>query len=194
MNKERTVITQQLCDHVKALLAGKLTHKKAAEFTGIGKATVDRIVAAGFNAEQYAKNTAARKEEKEKKQAEEQKIIGKYISAENAKKANIPTAEQLAAELAPGAGIERALAAANQIEGQMEMDLRPAEEHEEVAYPELKAKRDERIMRFQAKQADKIRADIQSTQYENLKAIYDLRVELHTIRDLLGQILRRKDK
>lgn len=189
MNKERTVITQQLCDHVKALLAGKLTHKKAAEFTGIGKATVDRIVAAGFNAEQYAKNTASKRVEKKAEDA--RTIIGKYITAENAKKTNIPTAEQLAAALAPGAGIERALAAANQIEGQMEMDLRPAEEHEEVVYPELKAKRDERIMRFQAKQVDKIRADIQSTQYENLKAIYDLRVEMHSIRDLLGQILRR---
>ena len=75
MSKERTVIDQKLCDHVKALLKGGLTHKDVAYFAGIGKATVDRIKAAGFSAEQYAKNTAARKEEK---QAEEQKPAGKY--------------------------------------------------------------------------------------------------------------------
>lgn len=162
MNKERTVITQQLCDHVKALLAGKLTHKKAAEFTGIGKATVDRIVAAGFNAEQYAKNTAARKEEKEKKQAEEERQE------------------------------------TQQIVGQMEMDLQPAEEQGKYKTPELITPGNGSVvvnmMRFQAKQVDKIREDIQTTQYENKKAIYDLRTEMHAIRDLLGQILRRKDK
>ena len=159
MNKERTVITQQLCDHVKALLAGKLTHKKAAEFTGIGKATVDRIVAAGFNAEQYAKNTAARKEEKEKKQAEEERQE------------------------------------TQQIVGQMEMDLQPAEEQGKYKTPELitpgNGSEALNMMRFQAKQVDKIRADIQSTQYENLKAIYELKEEMVNIRDMLGQIRRR---
>ena len=159
MNKERTVITQQLCDHVKALLAGKLTHKKAAEFTGIGKATVDRIVAAGFNAEQYAKNTAARKEEKEKKQAEEEQK-----------------------ETQP-------------IVGQMEMDLRPAEEKGNYKAPELIGPINDgtpiNMMRFQAKQADKIREDIQAAGYRNVKAIYELKAEMNTIRDLLGQILRR---
>ncbi len=163
MNKERTVITQQLCDHVKALLAGKLTHKKAAEFTGIGKATVDRIVAAGFNAEQYAKNTAAKKEEKEKKQAEEERKE------------------------------------TQQIVGQMEMDLQPAEEQEEYVDVNMKVKKDGRVavvnegnfMRFQAKQADKIREDIQAAGYRNVKAIYELKAEMNTIRDLLGQILRR---
>lgn len=201
MNKERTVITQQLCDHVKALLAGKLTHKKAAEFTGIGKATVDRIVAAGFNAEQYAKNTAAKKEEKEKKQAEEQKPAVRYGCVYTGH-IEMP---QTGIELTPEGPVNRETITMvreelkkftdeNQVPGQMEMDLQPEEELEAKVYPELKAKRDERIMRFQSKQVDKIRADIQSTQYENLKAIYDLRVEMHTIRDLLGQILRRKDK
>ena len=137
MNKERTVITQQLCDHVKALLAGKLTHKKAAEFTGIGKATVDRIVAAGFNAEQYAKNTAARKEEKEKKQAEEQKQTIRYGCVYTGT-CELP---QTGIELTPEGPINRETIMIareemikftddNQVPGQMEMDLLPAEEQE----------------------------------------------------------------
>lgn len=162
MNKERTVITQQLCDHVKALLAGKLTHKKAAEFTGIGKATVDRIVAAGFNAEQYAKNTAAKKEEREQKQAEEERK-----------------------ETQP-------------IVGQMEMDLQPAEEKGKYKTPELitpgYGSEAFNMMRFQAKQVDKIRADIQAVGYENAKAICELKTEMNKIRDLLSQIVRRTDK
>ena len=193
MNKERTVITQQLCDHVKALLAGKLTHKKAAEFTGIGKATVDRIVAAGFNAEQYAKNTAARKEEK--KAAEEQKQTVRYGCVYTGT-CELP---QTGIELTPEGPVNRETITKvreelkkftdeNQVPGQMEMDLQPE------VYPELKAKRDERIMRFQAKQADKIREDIQAAGYRNVKAIYELKAEMSKIRDLLSQVLKRMDK
>ena len=62
-----------------------------------------------------------------------------------------------------------------------------------LTMPEEKEELNEmtKLMRFQAKQVDKIRADIQSTQYENLKAIYELKEEMVNIRDMLGQIRRR---
>ena len=71
MKKERTQITQGLCDHVKILLAGGANLNKAAEITGTGHATISRIKAAGFNAETYRQNQL-KKKEKEKKVAEEQ--------------------------------------------------------------------------------------------------------------------------
>ncbi|MBO7663884.1 MAG: hypothetical protein J6U01_10990 [Clostridia bacterium] len=71
MKKERTQITQGLCDHVKILLAGGANVNKAAEITGTGHATISRIKAAGFSAETYRKNQLKQKE-KEKKVAEEQ--------------------------------------------------------------------------------------------------------------------------
>ena len=63
MKKERTIITQDLCDHVKILLAGGANLNKAAESTKTGHATISRIKAAGFDAETYRRN----KQEKKKK-------------------------------------------------------------------------------------------------------------------------------
>lgn len=177
MSKERTIITQKLCDHVKALLAGKLTHKQAAEFTGIGKATVDRIVAAGFNAEQYAKNTAARKEEREKKQL----IIGNYIDAGTTEWTS-QTAEQLAKAMAPGAGM-------NQIPGQMEMQLNAMDDGSVKAemkiqlqevIDEVVRNRINGLMRFMAEKHD-----------ETYKEMDRIATQLNNIYDMLGQIVRR---
>ena len=64
MKKERTQITQELCEHVKILLAGGANLNKAAEITRTGHATISRIKAAGFNAETYRKNQQQKKEQK----------------------------------------------------------------------------------------------------------------------------------
>lgn len=194
MSKERTVITQKLCDHVKALLAGKLTHKQAAEFIGIGKATVDRIVAAGFNAEQYAKNTAARKEEKKAA------LVGNYFT-KDVTKFMPPTAEQLAAAMAPGAG---------QIPGQMEMQLNTMDDGSvkaEMKIPlqevidEVVRNRINGLMRFQAekhdetiKELDSVHSAVNVAGYEIKKYIGALDNTLREIKDYLAQILRRMDK
>lgn len=202
MSKERTIITQKLCDHVKALLAGKLTHKQAAEFTGIGKATVDRIVAAGFNAEQYAKNTAARKEEREQKKAEEQKPAGKYecvytgeIEAprdgfELTPEGPMKTEEMLAArEAMQRYKLEHY---GDQVPGQMEMQLGNLWDggvKAEMVIP-LKDVLDEVLkdrfygmMRFQADKVHGIK-----------ELIAENNAKLDKIIDLLSQILRRTDK
>ena len=70
MKKERTQITQELCDHVKILLAGGANLNKAAEITKTGHATISRIKAAGYDAEVYRQNTA-KKREKDRKEEEQ---------------------------------------------------------------------------------------------------------------------------
>ena len=64
MKKERTQITQELCDHVRILLAGGANLNKAAEITKTGHATISRIKAAGFDAEVYRQNKLKRTEKK----------------------------------------------------------------------------------------------------------------------------------
>ena len=67
MSKEKTVINQELCDHIKALLGGGLTQKQAAKFAKISAATVSRIQAAGFSVITYNHNTEVRRVEDKKK-------------------------------------------------------------------------------------------------------------------------------
>lgn len=64
MKKERTQITQELCDHVKILLAGGANIDKAAQITKTGHATVSRIKAAGFDAEVYRQQQQKRQAKK----------------------------------------------------------------------------------------------------------------------------------
>ena len=65
MKKEKTKITQELCRKVQIMLAGAKA-KEVAGLLGISETTVSRIKAAGFSAEQYEKNNAARKAEEKK--------------------------------------------------------------------------------------------------------------------------------
>ena len=64
MKKERTQITQELCDHVRILLAGGANIDKAAQITKTGHATISRIKAAGFDAEVYRQQQQKRQEKK----------------------------------------------------------------------------------------------------------------------------------
>lgn len=186
MDKERTKIDQKLCDTVRMMMAGKDAKvSQVVELLGISQATVNRIRQAGYSLEQFNKDKSSRnerkKELKEQRAEDARTIIGKYITAENAKKANIPTREQLEAALAPGAGLERALAAANQIEGQMEMDLQPAEEQK----PEMSEQT--KLMRFLAGKFNEVDTTVQVTQAEIL-------LRIGKIEDYLAQILRRMDR
>ena len=65
MKKEKTKITQELCRKVQIMLAGAKA-KEVAGLLGISETTISRIKAAGFSAEQYEENTAARKAEEKK--------------------------------------------------------------------------------------------------------------------------------
>ena len=91
-------VNQELCRKVEIMLKGAKSGEVAA-LLGISKATVSRIKAAGFDPEQYARNTQKRVEEENRAAAE-------------------PEAELLM----DGNGIHQ------RVTGQMEMDLQPAEE------------------------------------------------------------------
>ena len=65
MKKEKTKITQELCRKVQIMLAGAKMGE-VAKLLGISKTTVSRIKAAGFDPEQYARNTQKRVEEENK--------------------------------------------------------------------------------------------------------------------------------
>lgn len=58
-------VNQELCRKVQIMLAGAKA-KEVAGLLGISETTISRIKAAGFSAEQYEKNTAARKAEEKK--------------------------------------------------------------------------------------------------------------------------------
>lgn len=73
---KRTVIDQKMCDMVKLMMAGKPKLKTVADMMGIGISTVQRIQAAGYDAEEYQKNTEARKETKAHKKIRDEKKTG----------------------------------------------------------------------------------------------------------------------
>ena len=58
---KRTVVDQKMCDMVRLMMAGKPKLRTVADMMGIGISTVQRIQAAGYDAEEYRKNTEARK-------------------------------------------------------------------------------------------------------------------------------------
>ena len=74
MAKERLTVTQGLCDHIRILLQGGADMKRAGELTGISQATVSRIKAAGYDAEQFKVNNEKRRENEEKKKQNAERI------------------------------------------------------------------------------------------------------------------------
>ena len=62
-------VNQELCRKVQIMLAGAKMGE-VAELLGISKTTVSRIKAAGFDPEQYARNTQKRVEEENKAEAD----------------------------------------------------------------------------------------------------------------------------
>ena len=59
--KERAIITPGLIRQVQLMLAGGATGKEVAEITGTSEGTISRIKKAGFDYEQFQKNTEARR-------------------------------------------------------------------------------------------------------------------------------------
>lgn len=93
-------VNQELCRKVQIMLAGAKMGE-VAELLGISKTTVSRIKAAGFDPEQYAKNTQKRVEEENKAEAdpEPEQVAGQICMelqpAEEQKPAEEPDAEDL---------------------------------------------------------------------------------------------------
>lgn len=182
---KRLEITQDLCDKVKKLAQKKLTNTDIASVLNIGRTTVARIKEARFNAESYKGLNADRRDTETARNQKEKGKLERFLPMEK-----LPLAQQ-------------SIQTDNLEEctGQISMEL--PEEKKPVSYEDVlqqKAaedgldERDKKLMRFEAALTDKIRGDIQNIGFENIKAIYELKGEVGKIRDMLSQILRRKDK
>ena len=162
---KKVAITQDLCRMVELMLKGGAQQKEVGERLGISKATVSRIKTAGYDAEQYRKNTTERVEKEN--QAEETACIpikpGKVIRVDQ--KPDEITVTEMEEE---------------QVPGQICMDLQPAEEQK----PEMSDQT--KLMRFLAGKF--------GDEYELISACMgSLTHHLVKIEDYLAQILRKMD-
>lgn len=140
---KKVAITQDLCRMVELMLKGGAQQKEVGERLGISKATVSRIKTAGYDAEQYRKNTTERVEKEN--QAEEEEKIRFPLTVEKV-------------EMSEG-GVS---VTARQAEEQISMDLKPAEEQK----PEMSDQT--KLMRFLAGKFNEVDTTVQVTQAEIL--------------------------
>ena len=144
---KKVAITQDLCRMVELMLKGGAQQKEVGERLGISKTTVSRIKAAGYDAEQYRKNTTERVEKENL--AEEQITIpikpGKVIRVDQ--KADEITVTEMEEE---------------QVPGQICMELQQAEEQKPEQTADHTAEDlQTKLMRFQAGQVEKILAKLE---------------------------------
>ena len=125
---KKVAITQDLCRMVELMLKGGAKPQEIGERLGISKTTVSRIKTAGFDAEQYRKNT-------EKRVAEEN---------------GVRTSQQVLDVEETEHGIIITDRARMQQPGQISIDDLPAEEQKAEMSDQVK------LMRFQAAQVEKI--------------------------------------
>ena len=155
---KKVAITQDLCRMVELMLKGGAQQKEVGERLGISKATVSRIKAAGFDLEQYKTNTEFRQ------------IMERQQKMEN----ELEKFERDEKEL------QQAKAAEEQAQGQICMDLQPAEEQKSEMSDQTK------LMRFLAGKFNEVDTTVQVTQAEIL-------LHIGKIEDYLAQILRKMD-
>lgn len=70
MAEKRAVINQKTCDMVRLMMAGKPKMKTVADMLGIGKTSVQRIVAAEYDYTKYLMNTDRRRIEEKNAKAD----------------------------------------------------------------------------------------------------------------------------
>lgn len=152
--KKKVQITEQICRQAQLMRKGGANQTQVAELLGINGCTVSRMEAAGFD---FAAYTEQRKERQEKEKQRAQKVELVYDPS---------IAEEYRQEQKE-----------KQLEGQMEMELAPAEEQK----PEMSDQT--KMMRLLAGQFDMTR-----------KALADCTISLLTkldrLNDTMNQILR----
>ena len=167
---KKVAITQDLCRMVELMLKGGAQQKEVGERLGISKATVSRIKTAGYDAEQYRKNTTERVEKENQAEVSSIPVTipmnppGKVIL-----RIDDIDKEIQVTEIPEG-----------QVPGQICMDMQPAEEQK----PEMSDQT--KLMRFQAGQADKIIGQMMV----NVDALL---MKLDRLNDTLSMILRKMD-
>jgi len=181
--KERAIITPGLIRQVQLMLAGGATGKEVAEITGTSEGTISRIKKAGFDYEQFQKNTEARR----KPVPERVKELAEALYQETVKQP-----EQLALQ----GGVDYQVKVNEELPGQIGMDLQPEKPAEMIDQVKL--------MRFLAGQGEKIIGQMlvcndaqlmsmgKTNEAENMivKTMAQIDMKLSRIADYLGQILR----
>ena len=161
---KKVAITQDLCRMVELMLKGGAQQKEVGQRLGISKATVSRIKTAGYDAEQYRKNTTERVEKENQAEVSIPLVPGKVLRVDQ--NANGITVTEMEEE---------------QVPGQICMDLQPAEEQkpaEEHDAEDLQTK----MMRFLG------------GKFGGVEKAEGLIVEkLDKIIDYLAQIMRKMD-
>ena len=162
--KERAIITPGLIRQVQLMLAGGATGKEVAEITGTSEGTISRIKKAGFDYEQFQKNTEARR-----KPPRENLWPVEFIRQEMEKQ----EPEQLELQ----GGVDYQVKVNEELPGQIGMDLHPEK-------PEMSDQ--VKMMRFLGGKLGNIEG---KTDFLNVTAAL-INENLGKIYDALGQILR----
>ena len=167
---KKVAITQDLCRMVELMLKGGAQQKEVGERLGISKATVSRIKTAGYDSEQYRKNTTERVE---KENLAEVGSIPVTIPMN-------PPGKVILRIDDIDKGIQVTEIPEGQVPGQICMDMQPAEEQK----PEMSEQT--KLMRFLAGKF--------GDEYELISACMgSLTHHLVKIEDYLAQILRKMD-
>ena len=162
--KERAIITPGLIRQVQLMLAGGATGKEVAEITGTSEGTISRIKKAGFDFEQFQKNTEARR-----KPPRENLWPVEFIRQEMEK--------QEPEKLELQGGVDYQVKVNEELPGQIGMDLQPEK-------PEMSDQ--VKMMRFLGGKLGNIEG---KTDFLNVTAAL-INENLGKIYDALGQILR----
>ena len=162
--KERAIITPGLIRQVQLMLAGGATGKEVAEITGTSEGTISRIKKAGFDYEQFQKNTEARR-----KPPRENLWPVEFIRQEMEK--------QEPEKLELQGGVDYQVRVNEELPGQIGMDLQPEK-------PEMSDQ--VKLMRFLGGKLGNIEG---KTDFLNVTAAL-INENLGKIYDALGQILR----
>ena len=183
MADKKVEITQDMCRQAQLMIKGGATNKEAASFLGVSPATVSRIRTANYDPFKYQQNTEARrKEEKVEYKLTDPGLptLNRFVKKAGGTYSCVHTGvieDKSGIVLTPEGPLTReelrAAArefqdAANQVPGQMEMDL--------PTYPQIKETDMNKLMRFLAGK------------------IGEITTKLDKLNDNLCQILRRMDK
>ena len=161
---KKVAITQDLCRMVELMLKGGAQQKEVGERLGISKATVSRIKTAGYDAEQYRKNTTERVEKENQAEVSIPLVPGKVLRVDQ--NANGITVTEMEEE---------------QVPGQICMDLQTAEEQKPAEEPDAEDLQT-KMMRFLG------------GKFGGVEKAEGLIVEkLDKIIDYLAQIIRKMD-
>ena len=165
--KERAIITPGLIRQVQLMLAGGATGKEVAEITGTSEGTISRIKKAGFDYEQFQKNTEARRKP-------------------------VPEPKQEPEQLELQGGVDYQVKVNEELPGQIGMDLQPEkpEMSDQVKLMRFLAGRFDLIEKSQALGVAMINETLVKINETMVKATMSIDRKLSSIWDFLGQILR----